>query len=194
MPQKREHDVELAETFAEVARVLLAEDDADATMNRISRLAVETIEGCDHAGITLVEGRNVSTAGASDEVPTIVDAIQYETDEGPCLNAIRVHETFKSDDLAAEERWAKFSHRAAQETGVRSMLSFRLFVEEDTMGALNLYSKQRDAFDDEELAVGSVFATHAAVALSSARHDEHMQEAVQSRDLIGQAKGILMAQ
>ncbi|HUQ63995.1 MAG TPA: hypothetical protein VM121_09590, partial [Acidimicrobiales bacterium] len=118
MPQKREHDVELAATFAEVARVLLAEDDADATMNRISRLAVETIDGCDHAGITLVEGRRVTTAGASDEVPTIVDAIQYETDEGPCLNAISVHETFKTDDLAAEERWPRFSHRAAQDTGV----------------------------------------------------------------------------
>ncbi len=194
MPQKRVHDVELAETFAEVARVLLAEGDADATMNRISRLAVETIEGCDHAGITLVEGRKVTTAGASDEAPAIVDAIQYETDEGPSLNAIRVQETFKTDDLAAEQRWPKFSHRAVQETGVRSMLSFRLFVEEDTMGALNLYSKRQGAFDDEAVAMGGVFATHAAVALSSARHDEQMEKAVQGRDLIGQAKGILMEQ
>ncbi len=194
MPQKREQDIELAETFAEVARVLLAEEDAEATMNRISRLAVETIEGCDHAGITLVEGRKVTTAGASDDVPTTVDAIQYETDDGPCLNAIREHVSIKSDDLLTERRWPRFSHRAAQETGVRSMLSFRLFVEEDTMGALNLYSKQQAAFDDEALAIGSVFATHAAVALSSARHDEHMQAAVQGRDLIGQAKGILMAQ
>ncbi len=56
-----------------------------------------------------------------------------------------MHETFKTDDLAADERWPKFSHRAAQETGVRSMLSFRLFIEEDTIGALNHYSKQRGA-------------------------------------------------
>lgn len=194
MPQERVHDMELAERFADVARVLLAEQDAEATMNRISRLAVETIEGCDHAGITLVEGRKVTTAGASDEVPTAVDAIQYETDDGPCLNAIREHVSIKSDDLLADGRWPNFSCRAAEETGVRSMLSFRLFIEDDTMGALNLYSKQQRAFDDDALAVGAVFATHAAVALSSARHDEHMQAAVAGRDLIGQAKGILMAQ
>ena len=68
------------------------------------------------------------------------------------------------------------------------------FAEEDTLGALNLYSKQRGAFDDEALAVGSVFATHAAVALAGAQHDEQMQKALQTRDVIGQAKGILMAQ
>ena len=62
------------------------------------------------------------------------------------------------------------------------------------MGALNLYSKHRNAFDDEALAVGSVFATHAAVALAGAQQDEQMYKALQSRDVIGQAKGILMAQ
>ena len=74
------------------------------------------------------------------------------------------------------------------------MLSFRLFAEGDTMGALNLYSKERAAFDDRALAIGSVFATHAAVALASAQHDEQMLQALLSRDVIGQAKGILMAQ
>ena len=74
------------------------------------------------------------------------------------------------------------------------MLSFRLFAEGDTLGALNLYSKHHGAFDDEAVAVGSVFATHAAVALAGAQHDEQMQKAPQTRDVIGQAKGILMAQ
>lgn len=123
-----------------------------------------------------------------------MDAVQYETDQGPCLDAIREHETFKTDDLAKEDRWPKFSSRAAEETGVASMLSFRLFAEADTMGALNLYSKQRGAFDEEALAVGSVFATHAAVALAGAQHDEQMEKALRGRDVIGQAKGILMAQ
>jgi GAF domain-containing protein len=67
------------------------------------------------------------------------------------------------------------------------MLSFRLFADADTMGALNLYSKQRAAFDDEALAVGSVFATHAAVALAGAQHDEQLQKALQGRDVIGWA-------
>ena len=186
--------VELAETFADVARALLAEDDVRATLHKITALAVETIDGCDHAGVSLVQGRKISTPAASDEVPGQVDAIQYGTNQGPCLDAIREHETFRIDDLAGEDRWPLFSHRAAEDTGVASMLSFRLFAEGDTMGALNLYSKERSAFDDEALAIGSVFATHAAVALASAQHDEQMQQALQGRDVIGQAKGILMAQ
>ncbi|MDP9070406.1 MAG: GAF and ANTAR domain-containing protein [Actinomycetota bacterium] len=186
--------LELAPTFADVARALLGEDDVEATLKKVTTLAVETIDGCDHAGVSLVQGRRISTPAASDDVPGRVDAVQYETDQGPCLDAIREHETFKTDDLAKEDRWPKFSQRAAEETGVASMLSFRLFAEGDTMGALNLYSKQRAAFDDEALAVGSVFATHAAVALAGAQHDEQMQKALQGRDVIGQAKGILMAQ
>ena len=186
--------MELAETFASVARALLGEDDVEATLKRITTLAVETIDGCDHAGVSFVQGRKISTPAASDAVPAQVDAVQYETDQGPCLDAIREHETFKTDDLAKEDRWPEFSQRAAEETGVASMLSFRLFAEADTMGALNLYSKQRGAFGDEALAVGSVFATHAAVALAGAQHDEQMQKALQGRDVIGQAKGILMAQ
>lgn len=186
--------MELAETFAAVARNLLDEDDVQATLNKITALAVETVDGCHHAGVSLIEGRKVSSPAASDDVPVQVDAIQYGTDQGPCLDAIREHETFRIDDLASEDRWPAFSRRAAQETGVASMLSFRLFAQGETMGALNLYSKKRSAFDDEALAVGSVFATHAAVALASAQQDEQLHKALQGRDVIGQAKGILMAQ
>jgi GAF domain-containing protein len=186
--------VELAETLAEVARALAGKDDVEATLTKVTAMAVETIDGCGHAGVSLVEGRKISTPAASDDVPVRVDAIQYETDQGPCLDAIREHETFPIDDLATEDRWPRFSRRAAEETGVASMLSFRLYAQDDTMGALNLYSKQRSAFDDEALAVGSVFATHAAVALAGAQQDEQMHKALQSRGVIGQAKGILMAQ
>lgn len=182
------------EVFAEVARALVAEEDVKQTLQKIVDLAVETIQGCDHAGVTLLNGRLASTAAASDEVPETVDAIQYETGEGPCLDAIRNHEIYSTGDLGTEHRWPRFSSRAQRETGITSMLSFRLFVAADTLGALNLYSKRHDAFDDEARAVGSVFAAHAALALSNAIHDEQLEEALRSRDVIGQAKGILMAQ
>ena len=182
-----------AEVFAEVARSLLAQEDVQQTLQRIVDLAVETLDGCDHAGVTFVRGKRFSTPASSSDVPPKVDAIQYETGEGPCLDAIREHEVFRTGDLGRETRWPRFSARAQRETGVTSMLSFRLFVDGDTLGALNLYSKSADAFDDEAQIYGSIFAAHAAVALSSALHDEQMEEALQSRDLIGQAKGILMA-
>lgn len=187
------HDTSVAETFAEVARLLLAEQGVERTLAKVCKLAVETIDGCDHAGVSLIEGRKVSTVGASDEVPERVDAIQYETEQGPCLDAIREHEVFQVDGLGEEQRWPKFASRAAQETGVASMLSVRLFAEEDTMGALNLYSKRADAFDEEARELASVFAAHASVALAGARREEQFRDALASRDVIGQAKGILMA-
>ena len=192
---RTETPADLAETFAEVARALRSEPDVQQTLQRIVDLAVETVEGCDHAGISLVHGRKISTPAASDDVPRQVDAIQYETDEGPCLDAIRHQEVFQADCLSEDRRWPLFSARAARQVGVESMLAFRLFVEEDTLGALNLYSRREAAFDggDEAQAIGSVFAAHAAVALSTAQHDEQLEEALATRDVIGQAKGILMA-
>lgn len=182
-----------ADAFAEMARALLAEEGVQHTLQKICDLAVETIDGCDHAGISFLKGRKVDTPAASDDVPRMVDAIQYEVSEGPCLDAIRDHEVFETGDLGREDRWPHFASRAQRETGITSMLCFRLFVEGDTIGALNLYSKAGNAFGEESRTVGLVFAAHAAVALSSAIHDEQMEEALQSRDLIGQAKGILMA-
>jgi GAF domain-containing protein len=184
---------ELAETFAEIARTLRAERSVQATLERIVELAAKTIDGCDHAGVTFVERGRMHTPAASDDVPGLVDAVQYETGEGPCLDAIREHEVFQTDDLAEEPRWPGFSRRAAEASGVASILSYRLFIEADTMGALNLYSRQKAAFDVEDRAVGSIFAAHAAVALSAARQQEQLEQAIQTRDLIGQAKGILMA-
>jgi len=191
--EQNTNTADLAETFAEVARALEAEGSVQATLDRMVELAVKTVDGCDHAGVTLVEGGSVCTPAASDDLPGVVDSVQYETGEGPCLDAIREHEVFQTGHLAEEARWPGFSRRAAGESGVASILAYRLFVETDTMGALNLYSRQRDAFDDDDRAVGSIFAAHAAVALSAARQTDQLEQAIESRDVIGQAKGILMA-
>ena len=188
-----ERDAPGPEVFADVARSLLAQEDVQQTLERIVDLAVETIDGCDHAGVTFRRGTQLSTPAASSDIPPKVDAIQYETEEGPCLDAMREHEVFGSGNLRDESRWPNFARLAHEETGIMSVLCFRLFVAGDTLGALNLYSKAVDAFDDQAAVAGSAFAAHAAVALSSAIHEEQMDEALQTRDVIGQAKGILMA-
>ena len=183
----------LAETFGAIARTLAADDDVQVTLDTIVALAVETLDNCEFAGISLVEGREFSSPALSNEVPRVVDHIQAELGEGPCIDAIRDHEVFQTGDLAAELRWPLFSKRANAETGVNSILSIRLFIENDTMGSLNLYSTRRDAFDDNDVALGSVFAVHAAVAMASARRNQNLLRMAESRDLIGRAKGILMA-
>ncbi len=183
----------MAEMFGEVARSLAANEGQQATLTKIVHLAVEHLESCDFAGISLVEGRKITSPASSNDLPRIVDSIQSEVGEGPCLDAIKEHEVFQTGDLAAEERWPRFATRAYEETGVRSILSLRLFVEEDTMGALNLYSTAPDAFDESDVALGTVFAVHASVAMSAARREDHLEQKAQSRDVIGRAKGILMA-
>lgn len=188
-----EQNLELANNFSEIARKLVAENDAHATLTRIVRLAVDTIDNCQHAGITVIEGRNISSPASSDSIPEIVDRLQAETNEGPCLDAIRNEAVFYTGNLSKDSRWPNFASRAYVESGIESILSFRLFLEGDTMGALNLYSQLRDAFDEHDVAFGTIFATHAAVAWSTAKTIENLRGGITSRQLIGQATGILMA-
>lgn len=187
------HDVELAEVFADVARALTAEHDVERTLDRICVLAAKTIDGCEAAGISIASGPRITSLSTSDPLPRILDDIQTETQEGPCVDAIKEHEVFLTGSLSEEARWPEFSTRAHAETGVQSILSLRLFVSEDTMGALNLYSTKADAFDDQDMATGSVFAAHAAVALGHARREAQLEDKAATRDVIGMAKGIIMA-
>ena len=186
---------QLAETFAEISGVLLAEPDVQRTLDKMCALLVDTVEGCNHAVVTVIRNQHLDSPAASDDVGPAVDAIQFEVHDGPCVEAIREHQTVVTDDLAIETRWPQFSRRAVEATGVRSMLAFRLFVAGDTLGSLNLYSRRPGAFTEESLAVGTIFAAHASVALRSARTKEdlaRLREVVEARELIGQAKGILM--
>jgi ANTAR domain/GAF domain len=94
-------------------------------------------------------------------------------------------------DIRTEQRWPTFAAKAC-EAGAGSMLSFQLWVDGDNLGALNLYSRQANAFDEESEHVGLLFAAHAAVAYAAVYRQDHLHEAMETRDLIGQAKGILM--
>ena len=114
-----------------------------------------------------------------------------ETDEGPCLEAAYKHRTVRVPDMAHETRWPLFSSRAA-EAGARGMLSIQLWVEGDDLGALNLYSYEANAFTDESENIGLLVASHASVAFAETEKNRQLNEAVASRDVIGQAKGILM--
>jgi GAF domain-containing protein len=141
----------------------------------------------------MVSGRTIRPLATTNDIPGIVDAIQSETQQGPCIDAIKEHEVFLTGALSAETRWPEFAHRAHHESGIESILSLRLFAQEDTFGSLNLYSSQADAFDDHDVAVGSVFAAHAGVAMATARHEEQMEARATTRDIIGMAKGMIIA-
>lgn len=190
-------DEQLAAEFVDIARQFEAAPTPAETQARITRAAVDTVPGCAHASISLVRRPGpVTTVAPTDDVPARVDRIQYETDEGPCLEAIRDHEVVVIDDLAEDGRWPRFAARAAVETPVRSILAARLFVQDDTIGALNLFAERPHAFDDHDEAVATILAGHAALAVSAARDKqqaEQLDQALRSNREIGVAMGVIMA-
>ena len=181
------------ERLASIARYLLNEPDVEHTLQRVVDLAAEHLGGVIYASVSLVrQRRQVDTPASSDDRALQADQLQYELGQGPCLDAIWEQETFLIDDMTTEERYPAYSRRVVKQTGIRSSLSFQLFTDEDSLGAMNLYSPQPRAFDEDARAEGFVFAAQAAVALRGAQQEEHLRTGMVTRNLIGQAQGILM--
>jgi transcriptional regulator with GAF, ATPase, and Fis domain len=182
----------LAEMLSASARLLQAEPDFETTLEAVVAVTLSNVPGAEHAGITTLDkSQRPLTPAASHELVEAVDAVQYQLREGPCLSALQGHATMLSDDLADDERWPRFGPRAV-ELGVQSMVSFQLFVHAGTVGALNLYARDRRAFNEDSVAIGQLLAAHAAIAMVAARNAHEMKQALSTRDVIGQAKGILM--
>ncbi len=181
------------ETVAEIARRLAEAEDLDDLLHRIVVFGQQQLDGCDGVSLMLIgRGGRISSPAYSAKVAYDSDMAQYETNQGPCLESIREHHTVLIDDLQQDERWPAYRDRVVG-LGVRSMLGARLFVLDDTMGALNFYSPRPHAFDKWSMLLAQVFASHAAVAMKAAISEVGLEAALQTRDLIGQAKGVLMA-
>jgi len=193
--------LELARSFAELAQRLSSIDAEQATFEAIVDQALLVIPGVEAAGITVVRGEQFRTVAPSEPYVREVDSIQYGLRSGPCVDAILEETTFRTGDLEGDPRWPAFGQRAAAVAGVRSMLALRLFFadfdESDrTVSSLNLYSKQRDSFDDRSVLLGSIFAAHAAVAVAGAQAQQQidtLRQAQQSNREIGMAMGVLMS-
>lgn len=180
----------IAQDMSRLARDLQAESDEQAVRQRIVAAAVREVDGATWAGMTVVKGKHLSTVAKTADFVAEIDRLQYRAGDGPCLTSLREHITVRSDDLRMETRWPGFSQAAARR-GVLAVLAFQLFVERDSLGSLNVYADKPNAFDDDE-SIGLLLASHAAIALRGAMTEHNLRVALDSRDLIGQAKGILM--
>ena len=154
--------------------------------------ATEIIEGCDLAGMSIVNPDGIDTPAGSGAALRRLDELQFELREGPCFDALRLHEVVLARKLATDERWPNWGPRVVEEIGVQSIVSYRLFTTKDTLGAMNLYSRTVDAFDDDDIANGGALAAHVAVALADAQNVTHLETAIGVRTDIGRAEGILM--
>lgn len=170
----------------------------DVVLQHTTEAAVTLLPHVDHAGITLVHRRrrnrrpDLESTAATGPVPGHFDELQHLNGDGPCFDAIWEHHTVRVDDFTQEERWPKFVKAVLDDTPIRSVLSIRLYVSGMELGALNLQSNTANSFDEDTEDLATILATHAAIALSSARRGEQFRSALASRDIIGQAKGMIM--
>ena len=184
---------DLADRLADLARGLEEQHDVQTTLDALVAAAVGTIPGAQHVSISAIRRREVITRASTNGLPRETDRAQYETGQGPCLDSLFEHQTARIPDMAAETRWPAFAARA-HDLGAGSMLSVQLYVngEDGDLGALNLLNEAPHAFDAESEHVALLFAAHAAVAMIGADQQAHLRSALGTRDVIGQAKGILM--
>jgi len=179
-----------AEEFAELA-LDLHDVPFEETVERVLAFAVKALN-CAYAGVILVHaGGRVETVAATHPVVAELDAIQMECGQGPDLEVIADRHGVLIRDAEADERWPKWSGRVVA-AGIRSMLGTRLYTTRNTIGSLNFYDHEPDRFDGADVDVAHMLARHAAVAMESARGAENLWKAIDARNLIGQAQGILM--
>lgn len=184
----------LATRLAEMARVLIEQETVQDTLDHILLHAVGLVDGCDNAGILVLENREkVRTLAATSDLVRTSDRLQQDLGQGPCFDAARnLTQVYRIADMTTtEERWPRYAPRA-RELGIGSMMGFLLFTEEGDLGALDMYSARAQGFTEHAENVGWLLASHAAVAFSSARNNAQMRAAMETRNEVGEAVGILM--
>ena len=154
--------------------------------------ALDLIPGTELAALVVPAGPGRLAARASSGEKTLqMVGLQNEVGQGPGLDAVSRPEPVQVPDLDAESRWPQFTP-AARELGVRSLLSVPLVAGTTILGSLTLAASLPHAFDGESEAMAGLFAAHATIALSGQEWQRNLTTALGSRDVIGQAKGILM--
>jgi GAF domain-containing protein len=172
-------------------------DDFEETVSRLTNVARHIVPGCDFCSVSAFDGDEIKTVGATDPRAQLIDEIQYDTKEGPCwVAATELRRLVITVNTAEDERWPKFSRRTASEVGVFSMMACRLVTGNPprAKGAVNYYGAEPGTFSEEDQHLAILLAAVTAVVLDAAEQQAQLTEALETRSVIGQAMGILMAQ
>ncbi len=177
----------------QLARQLLTERGPQELLDRAVAFTAGGLDAASSVSISLVDKRRrISTAAASNDLARTADELQYRLGEGPCLDAVWDPGAVHCRDLDADPRWPRWAPAATVDLEVHSTLSIPLSTHERTLGSINVYARARDAFDPSAVALAGSLATHTAVAYARALDRHDLETALASRNLIGQAQGILM--
>lgn len=199
MDPRDDAERDLSQSLAGLSGLLTSSQPLELTLTQVAGLAVAAIPGADGAGVTLLEDGRADTVVASAPFVRDVDDIQYRLGEGPCITAVRERKPQRSGSLGGEPRWPRFGPRVGR-LGVHSALSVPLMLPDQLVGALNVYARSREAFDEDAQQIGMRFAGPAAVSVLNAqvlsrsrRLASQLSEALTSRTTIDQAIGIVMS-
>jgi transcriptional regulator with GAF, ATPase, and Fis domain len=198
LPDSPDEAIDIASGVTELHDVLLSTQSIESFIQELAEQAAQLIADSLSCGITLSRGRRPETVACSDELAGRVNSLQYDLGEGPCLTALADGRPVRCDDLAADDRWPRFTPQAVA-SGIRSVLSLPLIAQDRVIGALNLYARARVAFGETETRMAEKFAENAAGALalgqrlvSYAALTDQLRESLASRAVIDQAVGIIM--
>jgi ANTAR domain-containing protein len=173
-----------------VAESLSQPGDRSQALERIVTAARDNVSGTDYASITVRHlDDGLETIASSDPIAMALDELQYTLREGPCYDAVTADTITYSDDLADDSQWPRYGPGAA-ELGLNSQLAVRIAEDSRSITGLNLYSRSRKGFEDTDGMPG-LFASQARIVLGYATHLQTLQGALDSRETIGQAVGIL---
>ena len=186
--------------FAELATITLADHSLDQVMVKVAQLTKSTLGVDGEVSVTLVQRGRPSTIASTGALAVDLDERQYERGYGPCLDCIAGGEPLIVEDMPTEQRWPDWA-QAASRVGAGSSMSIPVPLQREVTAALNVYSTGTNSFDEAAVEVASTFAAYAGVALANmhlyeaqGQVAEQLQQAMQSRAVIEQAKGILMGQ
>ncbi len=179
--------------LADAARAMSGSRDSADTLQQIAEAAVGLIASCEIAGVCVLRNGNDDSCAHSHSELQQLDDLQREIGEGPSVGELNTMDVIYVPDLTDPVPWPAWGPVVVERTGMRSYLGYRLFTDASSVGTLNLYAPEPDAFSAQDRLDAMVMATHAAVALQSTVLHEQMHTAMTSRQLIGEATGILRA-
>src|SRR5689334_14870254 len=150
--------------------------DSDSVLDELVEHAAVEIPGAQYAGITVTRNaKHIDTPAATHKWPILLDEIQQRHREGPCLTAAWEEKIVHVADLETDNRFPRYREDALERTPIRAVMAFQLFIADETMGALNVYSESPHVFDQTSRDIGRVFAAHSSVAWNSARREEQFK-------------------
>jgi GAF domain-containing protein len=188
----------LSDTFVELADTMVADFDVIEFLHLLSDRAVRLL-GASAAGVMLADPRGqLRLVAASSEAVRLLETVQLEGEEGPCLETVRTGQPITEPDLRhAQQRWPRFAPAALQ-AGFTSVHALPMRLREQVLGGLNLFHDQPGPFDPADVRIGQALADTATIGLLHERNlrraeivGEQLQAALNSRVVIEQAKGKL---